>query len=119
VNPALEEEGAEPQNVLDGRYGRDTEPFLTEPDQFGQQLPFGVAWAGTPDCYGGILSRAEGLNADVLDEDLDARFDNVDVYRMAYLTLFGAALPYPEGEVSPTRAADVDVTGLTPGTPTG
>src|SRR3712207_7041430 len=51
VNPALEEEGAEPQNVLDGRYGRDTEPFLTEPDQFGQQLPFGVAWAGTPDFY--------------------------------------------------------------------
>ncbi|SDX66125.1 alkaline phosphatase [Geodermatophilus africanus] len=119
VNPALEDEGALPQNVLDGRYGRDTEPFLTEPDQFGQQLPFGVAWAGTPDFYGGILSRAEGLNADVLDEYLDQRFDNVDVYRLAYLTLFGDALTYPEGQVSPTRPDDVDVSGLTPGTPTG
>lgn len=40
-------------------------------------------------------------------------------YRMAYLTLFGDALPHPQGQVSPTRPNDVDVPGLTPGTPTG
>ncbi|WP_218123473.1 alkaline phosphatase [Quadrisphaera sp. DSM 44207] len=123
VNPALEEDDEDPatpevpQNTLDGRYGRDTAPFLTEPDQFGQRLPFGVAWAATDDLSGGIVTRAEGLNADVLDAELHDRFDNVDVYRLAYRTLFGDALPYPQGRVSPTRPDDVVVEDLTPGRP--
>jgi alkaline phosphatase len=117
LNPALEAADALPQNVLDGRYGRDTAPFLAAPDQFGQEVPFGIAWAGTADFGGGILTRAEGLNADVVDDTLSSRFDNIDVYRMAYLTLFGQELSYPEGDVSPTRPAELDLAGLTPGTP--
>jgi alkaline phosphatase len=123
VNPALEPRDEDPttpeapQNALDGRYGRDTAPFLTAPDQFGQELAFAIAWAGTPDYAGGILTRAEGLNADVVDDALSDRFDNVDVYRMAYLTLFGHALPYPEGQVSPTRPGEVAIAELTPGEP--
>ena len=55
-----------------------------------------------PDVAGGILSRAEGLNADVLislepfsegELPLYVRFDNTDIYRMVYLTLFGQRLP--------------------------
>ncbi len=114
VNPAVEAEDQLPQNVLDGRYGRDTAPFLSEPDQFGQQLPFGIAWAGTSDFADGVLTRAEGLNADVIDDTLSSGFENIDVYRVAYLTLFGSALTYPEGEVAPTRPAPQ---GTTPGRP--
>jgi alkaline phosphatase len=61
-----------------------------------------------------VVTRAAGLAADVVDERLSDRFDNVDVYRIAYLTLFGQALAYPEGEVAPTRPAPQ---GTTPGRP--
>ncbi|MBM7804451.1 alkaline phosphatase [Geodermatophilus bullaregiensis] len=119
LNPGEElltdaEEPAVPQNPLDGRYGRGTEPFLSEPDQFGQRLPFAVAWTSTADLTGGVVTRAEGLHADVVGEALSARFDNVDVYRVAYLTLFGEALAYPDGQVAPTRPAPQ---GTEPGRP--
>ncbi|MPQ99627.1 alkaline phosphatase [Modestobacter sp. I12A-02628] len=119
VNPGEElvtggEEPEVPQNPLDGRYGRGTEPFLSAPDQFGQELPFGIAWTTTNDITGGVVTRAEGLNADLVDEVFSARFENNDVYRVAYLTLFGKALEYPEGEVAPTRPAPQ---GTTPGRP--
>ena len=105
VNPTGTEADGEdvPQNPLDGRYGRGTAPFRAAPDQFGQRLPFGLAWTGGPDFNGGIVTRAQGLNADLLDTTLYDRFDNVDVYRMAYLTLFGEALPYPTGRTAPSR----------------
>ncbi|MGY1609460.1 MULTISPECIES: alkaline phosphatase [unclassified Geodermatophilus] len=118
VNPGSESVGVEepeaPQNELDGRYGRGTAPFVTEPDQFGQELAFGVAWASTADLTGGVVTRADGLAADVVDERLADRFDNVDVYRIAYLTLFGKALAYPDGQVAPTRPAPQ---GTSPGRP--
>ena len=119
VNPGEElltdaEEPVVPQNPLDGRYGRGTEPFLAEPDQFGQRLPFAVAWTSTADLTGGVVTRAEGLHADTVADGLSARFDNVDVYRVAYLTLFGEALAYPEGEVAPTRSIP---NGTEPGEP--
>jgi alkaline phosphatase len=82
-------------NPVDGIRGRGTAPFVTEPDQFGRTLTFGVAWPGTPDVAGGIVSRAEGVNSELLSTAFSARFDNVDVYRMLYLTLFDRALPYP------------------------
>ena len=105
VNPTGTETDAAqvPQNPLDGRYGRGTAPFRAAPDQFGQRLPFALAWTGGPDFNGGIVTRAQGLNAELLDSTLFDRFDNVDVYRMAYLTLFGEALPYPTGRTAPTR----------------
>ncbi|WP_258723635.1 alkaline phosphatase [Cellulomonas sp. NS3] len=106
VNPTgAEAEGEDPpQNPLDGRYGRETAPFRAAPDQFGQELPFALAWTGGPDFNGGIVTRAQGLNAELLDTALFDRFDNVDVYRMAYLTLFGEALDHPTGRVAPTRS---------------
>ncbi len=118
VNPGSESVGVEepevPQNALDGRYGRGTAPFVAAPDQFGQELAFGVAWTSTADLTGGVVTRAAGLAADVVDERLSDRFDNVDVYRIAYLTLFGKALAYPDGQVAPTRPAPQ---GTTPGRP--
>ncbi len=112
-----EAEGEDPPlNPLDGRYGRNSAPFLAAPDQFGQELPFAIAWTGGPDFNGGIVTRAQGLNADLLDSTLFDRFDNVDVYRMAYLTLFGEALDYPTGRVAPTRDG-TDATSADPGLP--
>lgn len=102
VNPT----GTSSQNVLgplDGIEGRGSATFVAEPDQFGQSLRFGIAWVGTPDVAGGIVTRAAGLNAELLNLALGARHDNIDIYRLAYLTLFGEALPYPQGERAPDR----------------
>ncbi len=110
------DEAQEPQNPLDGRYGQASAPFRAAPDQFGQELPFAIAWTGGPDFSGGIVTRAQGLNADLLDTTLFDRFDNVDVYRMAYLTLFGEALDYPTGRTAPTREAAAPATA-DPGLP--
>ncbi len=88
---------------IDGLYGRDSFVFVSEPDQFGETWPFGIAWSGTPDVSGGILVRAAGLNAEMLPIAFAERFDNIDVYRMMYMTLFGRLLPYPLGELAPDR----------------
>jgi alkaline phosphatase len=102
VNPTgVDEEGVEAP--VDGLYGRGTEPFRAAPDQFGQELPFAISWIGTPDVSGGIVSRAQGLNANLLRTSFSERFDNIDVYRMMYLTLFDEALPYPTGRQAPDR----------------
>jgi alkaline phosphatase len=66
-------------------------------------LPFAIAWTGTPDVSGGIISRAQGLNADMLRTEFSDRFDNTDVYRMMYATLFGEMLPESTGKQAPTR----------------
>jgi alkaline phosphatase len=98
--------GVEAQEVrfpVDGRLGRGTEPFVSAPDAFGQRLPFAIAWTGTPDVSGGIISRAQGLNADMLRTEFSDRFDNTDVYRMMYATLFGEMLPESTGKQAPTR----------------
>lgn len=98
--------GTSSQNILsplDGIEGRGSATFVAEPDQFGQALRFGIAWIGTPDVGGGITTRAAGLNAELLNGILSARHDNIDIYRLAYLTLFGEALPYPEGQFAPDR----------------
>jgi len=80
--PATTRNGA----PLDGREGTETLPFLAEPDQFGNRLPFGIAWTGFEDGAGGILARAEGINAEALRS---GSCDNSDIYRLIYLTLFG------------------------------
>ncbi len=104
-------------NPLDGRYGQASAPFIAEPDQSGQRLAFGIAWAGTGDCTGGVGSRVEGLVGDEVRASLTERFDNVDVYRVAYLTLFGEALAHPQGQNAPTREAGRGAAGTTPGEP--
>jgi alkaline phosphatase len=122
VNPAV---GLPAISIpVDGVEGRATPLFVTEPDQFGQRKQFGILWSGTGDYSGGILTRAAGLNAHLLnrrspfgerfdkgrDDDeeeiarhksldptpFSERFDNTDVYRMKYLTLFGRMLPRSE-----------------------
>ena len=64
--------------------------------QPGGPLSFVVGWIGINDTAGGILARAEGLNAALLQDasfSTLAGFDNTDVYRLIYKTLFGVDLP--------------------------
>lgn len=63
-----------------------------------------AGWVGTNDVAGGIVSRAEGLNAELLRTEFRSRFDNTDVYRLMYATLFGELLPAPYGQQAPTRS---------------
>jgi alkaline phosphatase len=88
---------------LDGLYGRRSQAFLSEPDQFGQVMQFGIAWSGTGDYMGGMTSRAAGLNAGLLTSTFATRFDNIDVYRLMYATLFGQLPNYPSGLSAPTH----------------
>lgn len=71
---------------LDGREGKGSRPFISAPDQFGKRMPFGIAWTGFEDGTGGILARAEGMNAQALRS---GSCDNSDIYRLMYRTLFG------------------------------
>jgi alkaline phosphatase len=103
VNPAAGQPAV--SNPLDGLYGRSTQSFAAEPDQFGRVHHFGIAWTGTPDFAGGILARAGGdrdRRRHVTLGDFSERFDNTDVYRFMYGRLFGRLLPAPTTE-APTR----------------
>jgi alkaline phosphatase len=128
VNPTGLEGGAQFVEV-DGMDGRGGKPFIAEPDALlayrpfpneatdapsvpDQRLPFAVVWTGLPDVAGGILSRAEGLNAELLtsrepffegEPPFYVRFDNTDIYRMVYLTLFGERLPSGVGVPAESR----------------
>jgi alkaline phosphatase len=88
---------------IDGVEGRATPAFVSAPDQFGQCQLFGLSAPGSSDYFGGILSRGAGLNAGLLNTVFSERFDNVDVYRMMYTTLFGRLLNYPTGQLAPAR----------------
>ncbi len=74
---------------LDGQTGANTLPFTAAPDVNGDVFNFGVAWAGTPDFSGSIVSKAHGLNA----EKLPATLDNTKIYELMYETLFNTELP--------------------------
>lgn len=89
--------------VLDGVEGQNSAPFMSEPDAFGTTMDFAVGWVGTNDVAGAIISRAEGLNADLLRTEFSGQFDSADVYRMLYVTLFGEMLPDPYGVAAPNR----------------
>jgi alkaline phosphatase len=73
---------------FDGVSGTGSQPFLSAPDRAGQRWPFAIAWASRDDVSGGILVRAEGLNAELVHGTLDS----TDVYRVIYRTLFGVLL---------------------------
>ena len=127
---------------VDGIEGQNTPAFLAEPDalsaarsggdpafgnfdetglrSFGgdtetaERLPFAIGWVSVEDTAGAIITRAEGLNADLLNEPwrfrrgpkekpFYQRFDNTDVYRMMYVTLFGERLPTGVGRIAPDR----------------
>jgi len=101
VNPASG--SADIANLADGLEGRGqggeapggTRMFLSEPDALGQTMEFAISWVGTGDYAGAILSRADGLNAQLLREQFSTGFDNIDVYRLMHLTLFGQLLDDP------------------------
>lgn len=88
---------------LDGIEGRGTAPFVASPNAFGDELTFAIGWPGTNDVAGAILARGHGLNADLMRTRFRTRFDNSDVYRLMYATLFGRLLPASYGERAPTR----------------
>lgn len=76
------------QIPIDGVTGANTLPFTAAPDANGDVFNFGVAWAGTPDFSGSIVSKAHGLNA----EKLPATVDNTGMYELMYETLFDTEL---------------------------
>ena len=80
------------ENPGDGQQGVGTAAFVTPPSTSGNAYNFGVAWAGTPDFAGAIVTKAHGLNADLLP----AVVDNTDIYRALYTTLFETELPNRE-----------------------
>ena len=71
---------------FDGVGGAGTHPFVSGPERQGSAFPFAVAWASRWDVAGGIVARAEGLNAERVEEL--SVVDNTDIYRLLYLTLF-------------------------------
>ncbi|MCI2425196.1 alkaline phosphatase [Candidatus Acetothermia bacterium] len=72
---------------MDGIDGAHTAPFWSAPDRVGNRFPFAVVWATRHDLAGGIVVRAKGLNAELIDEL--GILDNTDIYRIMYYTLFG------------------------------
>lgn len=81
-------------------------PFTSEDSIDGPMGNFGVAWVGTPDFPGSIVSKAYGMNADKLPSTVD----NTEIYDLMYQTLFG---------VTPEEAAAQQETELVSGTPEG
>lgn len=79
--PAKESNGA----PIDGIEGSESLCFWSAPDQFGNRLPFRVAWSTNHDTYGSVVARAIGLNGELLNGNVD----NTDMYRIMYATLFG------------------------------
>uniref|UniRef100_UPI00286B37D6 alkaline phosphatase n=1 Tax=Chamaesiphon sp. OTE_8_metabat_110 TaxID=2964696 RepID=UPI00286B37D6 len=82
----------------DGKTGAGTLPFIAAPDANGNVFPFAVAWAGTPDFSGSIVSKAHGLNSD----KLPATVDNTVMYELMYETLFEKELT--SRNPAPTKA---------------
>ncbi len=76
----------------DGMLGRNTDPFVARPDANGREMEFTVAWVGTIDVHGGILSRLAGWRAADVQALYASRFTNTDVYDVMRAILFGAAL---------------------------
>lgn len=77
------------ENPADGQQGVGTEAFVAAPADNGNVYNFDVTWAGTPDFAGAVVTKAHGLNADMLP----ATVDNTDIYRAMYETLFEEDLP--------------------------
>ncbi|MGF1673973.1 MAG: hypothetical protein ACFCUV_09850 [Rivularia sp. (in: cyanobacteria)] len=83
-------------------------PFTSEDSIDGPMGNFGIAWAGTPDFPGSIVSKTYGMNADKLPSTLD----NTEIYELMYETMFGVA-PQLVAEQQETEL----VSGNTDGSP--
>ncbi|MBW4563730.1 MAG: alkaline phosphatase [Mojavia pulchra JT2-VF2] len=79
------------RNYLDGANGSTGSPeapwqsFSAEDSIDGPMGNFGIAWVGTPDFPGSIVSKTYGMNADKLPSTLD----NTEIYKLMYQTMFG------------------------------
>lgn len=82
--PDTEENGA----PIDGVGGKNGLPFMAAPDQFGNRLPFAISWSAYSDVSGAVIARGMGLNSG----RIKGVFDNTDVYKTMYYTLFGVEL---------------------------
>ncbi|MFW5692336.1 MAG: alkaline phosphatase, partial [Chloroflexota bacterium] len=102
-NPTNVDEARDFGFPLDGIEGQNTAPFIAAPDAFGNEHPFAIGWPGLNDVAGAILTRGEGLNADLLRTEFRSQFDSTDVYRIMYATLFGELLPVAYGVTAPSR----------------
>jgi glycerophosphoryl diester phosphodiesterase len=85
TNPTVEDGSDATSIPLDGAEGRNTEPFVAEPDANGTQFPFGIAYSGLSDLPDGVVTKTYGLNA----EDLPSSHKNTYLYELMYRTLFG------------------------------
>jgi len=86
VSPGDTVPGGGPNGApLDGKAGTGTPPFVSAPDSRGQTWPFAIAWATYFDVSGGILVRAAGMNAHMVNGVID----NTDIYDIKHATLFG------------------------------
>ncbi|MGQ9873210.1 alkaline phosphatase [Leptodesmis sp.] len=95
-------DGTTARNVpLDGQTGANTLPFVAQPDASGDMFSFGIAWVGTPDFSGSIVSKAHGLNAD----KLPATLDNTKIYELMYETLFEVELESRNPDPTPAPQA--------------
>ncbi|MBK1986445.1 alkaline phosphatase [Sphaerospermopsis aphanizomenoides BCCUSP55] len=72
----------------DGKEGTGTLPFISAPDKQGRRFPFAISWSGFGDNAGGIIAKAHGFNAGLLNGTVD----NTDIYRLMYRSLFGKEL---------------------------
>ncbi|MEM8495573.1 MAG: alkaline phosphatase [Planctomycetota bacterium] len=70
---------------IDGATGSGGKPFFAAADSKGRSLPFRIQWAAQDDVSGGVLVRAEGLNAELVRGSMD----NTEIARLMRLTLFG------------------------------
>lgn len=70
---------------IDGVDGAGSRPFLAAADASGRRLPFYVVWATGDDVSGGVVVRAEGLNA----ETVRGSMDNTEIADLIRKTLFG------------------------------
>ncbi|NJO67190.1 MAG: alkaline phosphatase, partial [Leptolyngbyaceae cyanobacterium RM1_405_57] len=100
VNPTQPNRSDAIQVPLDGQEGRNTEPFITGPDEDGTRFPYGISYAGLPDFGSDIVTKAYGLNAELVP----STHDNTAIYRLMYQTLFDQALPSPIPVPEPTPA---------------
>jgi len=78
--PAQTDTGAE----LDGPEGSGGQPFLSQPDQFGNRHIFGIAWVMSNDQQGSTVAKAHGYGSERLPVDLD----NSGIYRILHSVLF-------------------------------
>lgn len=73
---------------IDGRDGTGSPPFYSAPDKEGKSLPFVISWSSFYDVSGGVVCKAAGLNAGLVNGVVD----NTDIYRFMYFTLFNILL---------------------------